>query len=48
MRVKRHEAVYETADRLSRTEAEALIDQARRFVSWAKEVALDEADRSPR
>jgi uncharacterized protein (UPF0332 family) len=47
MRVKRHEAVYETAERITRTEAEALIDQGRRFVSWAKEVALEEADETP-
>jgi uncharacterized protein (UPF0332 family) len=47
MRVKRHEAVYETAERISRTEAEALIDQARGFIAWAKEVALEEADGSP-
>ena len=46
MRVKRHEAVYETAERITRTEAEALIDQARGFIAWAKEVALEEADGS--
>jgi uncharacterized protein (UPF0332 family) len=40
MRVKRHEAVYETAERISRTEADALIDQARDFVAWARQVAL--------
>jgi uncharacterized protein (UPF0332 family) len=47
MRVKRHEAVYETTERITRTEAEALIDQARGFITWAREVALEEADGSP-
>ena len=48
MRIKRHEAVYDTAERITRTEAEALIDQARGFIAWAKEVALDETDGSLR
>jgi len=47
MRVKRHEAVYETAERVTRTEAEALIDQARGFIAWAKGVALEKADETP-
>ena len=41
MRVKRHEAVYETAERISGTEAEALIDQARAFIAWARQVTLE-------
>lgn len=48
MRIKRHEAVYDAAERVTRTEAEALIDQARGFIAWAGEVALDETDGSPR
>ena len=47
MRVKRYEAVYETAERITRTEAEALIDQARGFIAWAKGVALEKADEPP-
>jgi len=47
MRVKRHEAVYETAERITRTEAEALIDQARGFIAWAKDITLEETDGSP-
>jgi uncharacterized protein (UPF0332 family) len=41
MRVKRHEAVYETAERTSRTEAEALIEQARAFIAWARQVTIE-------
>jgi len=41
MRVKRHEAVYETAERISKTEADALIDQARDFIAWARQVTLE-------
>jgi len=41
VRVKRHEAVYETTERISRTEAEALIDQARDFIAWARQVTLE-------
>ena len=36
MRVKRHQAVYEAPGRVTRTEAETLIEQAQSFVSWVK------------
>ena len=37
MRVKRHQAVYEAQGRVTRTEAEKLIEQAQSFVEWVKD-----------
>lgn len=37
MRVKRHQAVYEAPGRVTRTEAETLIKQARTFIGWVKD-----------
>ena len=36
MRVKRHQAVYETAGLITRIEAETLIEQAQSFITWVK------------
>ncbi len=36
IRVKRHQAVYDVEARTSRTEAETLIEQARRFLEWTQ------------
>lgn len=37
MRVKRRQAVYEAPGRVTRTEAETLIEQAQTFIGWVKE-----------
>jgi uncharacterized protein (UPF0332 family) len=36
IRVKRHRIVYDVEARTSRTEAETLIEQARRFLEWTR------------
>ena len=36
MRVKRHQAVYEAPGRITRTEAETLIEQAQIFIDWVR------------
>ena len=36
VRVKRHQAVYDVEARTSRTEAETLIEEARRFLEWTR------------
>jgi len=36
IRVKRHRAVYDVEARTSRTEAETLIEQTRRFLEWTQ------------
>jgi hypothetical protein len=41
MRVKRHQAVYESADSITRTEAEALIVQAQEFIAWVAEAVTE-------
>ena len=41
MRVKRHQAVYEAPGHVTRTEAEALIEQAQSFIAWVKNEAVD-------
>lgn len=37
MRTKRHQAVYEAPVRVTRTEAETLIEHAEIFINWVKE-----------
>jgi uncharacterized protein (UPF0332 family) len=41
MRVKRHQAVYESADSITKTEAEALIAQAQEFIAWVAEAVTE-------